>query len=43
VELAVETRTAPADWWDEPPETVMTALAVLEARAEAARKAARRA
>jgi hypothetical protein len=37
----VETRTAPADWWGEPPEVVMTAVRVLEERAEQVRKASR--
>ena len=40
--LAIETRTAPADWWAEPPEVVLTAVKVLEQRAEAVRKAQRR-
>jgi hypothetical protein len=41
VEIAVETGTAPRDWWDEDDETLATVLDVLEDRAEAMRKAAR--
>jgi hypothetical protein len=38
----VETNTAPAAWWDEPPEVILTAVRVLEERAEVMRKTARR-
>jgi len=30
VELAIATRTAPADWWDEDDATIATALEVLD-------------
>jgi hypothetical protein len=37
----VATQTAPRDWWDEPPEVILTALAILEAQAEALKRARR--
>jgi hypothetical protein len=39
VELAVATRTAPADWWDEPDEVLATALDVLEQNANRMKEA----
>jgi len=41
VELAIATNTAPADWWDEPVEVLVTASAVLHERARAAKQARR--
>jgi hypothetical protein len=43
VELAIATGTAPRDWWDESPEVLVTAFAVLEARARAQKNAMARA
>lgn len=37
IELALATNTAPRDWWDEPPAVIVTAAAILTARATAAR------
>jgi hypothetical protein len=34
VELAMATRTAPADWWDESDEVLATALDVLDRQAQ---------
>lgn len=39
VELAIETRTAPRDWWGEDDATIATALTVLAERAEAIKRA----
>jgi hypothetical protein len=33
IELAIATHTAPADWWDEDPRTIVTAAAVLKRNA----------
>ena len=41
MELAIVTNTAPRDWWDEDPVTVLTAVAVLEEKAKLERRAAR--
>lgn len=38
IELAIATRTAPRDWWDEDPRTIVTAAAVLQANAARARQ-----
>lgn len=38
IELAIATHTAPRDWWDEPPEVIATAAAVLAANAARARR-----
>jgi hypothetical protein len=38
VELAVVTGTAPRDWWDEEPATILTAVDVLEEQARMARR-----
>jgi hypothetical protein len=35
VELAIATHTAPRDWWDEPLEVVITAVAVLARQTKA--------
>jgi hypothetical protein len=40
VEVALATRTAPRDWWDEDDETLATALELLQEQADAVRKAA---
>lgn len=32
IELALATGTAPSDWWDEPPQVIVTAIAVLASR-----------
>lgn len=37
IELALATGTAPRDWWDEPPEVIATAAALLNDRARRAR------
>jgi len=37
VEIAIATRTAPGDWWDEDDATLATALDVLAELAEARR------
>jgi hypothetical protein len=42
VELAVATRTAPRDWWDEPDEVLATALDVLEKQAREVKKRGKR-
>ena len=39
MELAIATKTAPADWWDEPDEVIATALEVLKLNAERIREA----
>jgi len=41
VELAIATRTAPADWWAEDDATLATAVQVLAAQAEAMERAAK--
>jgi hypothetical protein len=41
VELAIATRTAPRDWWDEDDNTIATALDVLEIQAKEMRRAHR--
>ncbi len=33
IELAIATNTAPAQWWDEDPRTIVTAAAVLKRNA----------
>jgi len=33
IELAIATHTAPRDWWDEDPRTIVTAAAVLKRNA----------
>jgi hypothetical protein len=38
VELAIATRTAPADWFDEDDATIATAVEILNERAAAARR-----
>ena len=37
IELAIATSTAPRDWWDEDPRTIVTAAAVLKRNAAAQR------
>ena len=41
IELAIATHTAPRDWWDEPPEVLATAAAVLARNAARARSGRR--
>ncbi|HKE75220.1 MAG TPA: hypothetical protein VKB57_16480 [Acidimicrobiales bacterium] len=38
VELALATRTAPADWWDEDDAVIATAIDILDERAQARRR-----
>lgn len=38
VELAIATGTPPSAWWDEPPEVLYTAAAVLRDRARATQR-----
>lgn len=35
IELAIATHTAPRDWWEEDPRTIVTAAAVLKRQAQA--------
>jgi hypothetical protein len=41
-EIAIATRTAPGQWWDETDETLATVLTILENNAAELRKAAKR-
>lgn len=41
VELAIATNTPPSAWWDEPPEVLVTAAAVLHERVRQAKQARR--